>query len=94
MTARLNPNDRLVVLSDHGFSSFRRAVHLNRWLGDNGYLALREGSDSSHEAFARVDLTRTCAYAVGLSGRTRRRGFGISLWAAILRKPGAPVNSA
>jgi hypothetical protein len=66
--ARLNPNDRLVVLSDHGFSSFRRAVHLNRWLADNGYLALREGSDSSPEAFARVDWTRTRAYAVGLSG--------------------------
>ena len=28
----MKPEDRLIVLSDHGFDSFRRAVHLNRWL--------------------------------------------------------------
>src|SRR5690606_30116059 len=30
--SQLAPDDRLIVLSDHGFSSFRRSVHLNRWL--------------------------------------------------------------
>jgi len=28
----------LMVLSDHGFKPFRRAVELNRWLQQNGYL--------------------------------------------------------
>src|SRR5690606_15793342 len=32
---RLRPEDRLIVLSDHGFASFRRSVHLNRWLVDH-----------------------------------------------------------
>ena len=34
---RLGAEDRLIVLSDHGFSSYRRSVHLNRWLVDRGY---------------------------------------------------------
>ena len=37
---RLGPDDLLVVMSDHGFTSWRRAFHLNSWLRDNGYLAL------------------------------------------------------
>ena len=33
----------VVVLSDHGFNSFRRGVHLNTWLHDQGLLAWRDG---------------------------------------------------
>jgi predicted AlkP superfamily phosphohydrolase/phosphomutase len=66
--ARLKPGDKLVVLSDHGFASFRRAVHLNRWLADNGYLALKPGADTSAPLFASVDWSRTRAYALGLNG--------------------------
>ena len=38
--ARLGPDDLLVVMSDHGFTSWRRSFHLNSWLRDNGYLTL------------------------------------------------------
>jgi hypothetical protein len=34
------PDTTLVVMSDHGFTSWRRAFHLNSWLRDQGYLAL------------------------------------------------------
>ena len=66
--ARLRPDDRLIVLSDHGFASFRRAVHLNRWLAERGYLALRSGAGASAPLFAQVDWSRTRAYALGLNG--------------------------
>lgn len=66
--AQLRPDDRLIVLSDHGFSSFRRAVHLNRWLVDAGYLVLAPGADPSAPLFASVDWARTRAYALGLNG--------------------------
>ena len=33
----------LMVISDHGFNGFRRGLDLNRWLEENGYLALHEG---------------------------------------------------
>lgn len=61
----------LVVLSDHGFSSFRRAVHVNYWLWQKGLLAFRgdklpEGNGSG--AVAEVDWSRTQAYAVGFVG--------------------------
>ena len=39
--ARLGPDDLLVVMSDHGFTSWRRSFHLNSWLRDNGYLVAR-----------------------------------------------------
>jgi len=54
---------RYLILSDHGFSDFRRKVHLNRWLLDHGYLFTKDnGNDLSG-----VDWSKTTAYAVGLN---------------------------
>ena len=39
-TFLINQEDILIVLSDHGFSTFRRAVHVNAWLREKGYLKL------------------------------------------------------
>lgn len=62
----------LFVLSDHGFRSFRRSVHLNSWLHRNGYLILEEHPPKAGEVprpfFPNVDWSRTRAYALGLSG--------------------------
>jgi predicted AlkP superfamily phosphohydrolase/phosphomutase len=58
----------LFVLSDHGFSSFRRGVNLNTWLFRNGYLVLKNGAPESGTYFDGVDWSRTRAYALGLSG--------------------------
>jgi predicted AlkP superfamily phosphohydrolase/phosphomutase len=58
----------LMVLSDHGFCSFRRAVNLNSWLHRSGYLALRDGATVSGRYFDGVDWSRTRAYCLGLSG--------------------------
>lgn len=68
VVARLAPEDALFVVADHGFQSFRRQVHLNNWLAQEGYLALREGAtpaDASNLGDY-VDWTRTKAYAIGL----------------------------
>jgi predicted AlkP superfamily phosphohydrolase/phosphomutase len=59
----------LVAMSDHGFNSFQRGVHLNSWLHDQGLLALKPGVKPGHDAgefFGQVDWSRTQAYAVGL----------------------------
>jgi predicted AlkP superfamily phosphohydrolase/phosphomutase len=58
----------LFVLSDHGFCSFRRAVNLNSWLHQNGYLVLQNDATVSGRYFDNVDWSRTRAYALGLSG--------------------------
>ena len=59
-----------IVLSDHGFSSFERGVHLNTWLHDIGLLHLKPGSrpDDEGRFFQGVDWSRTKAYALGLGG--------------------------
>ena len=65
---RLRDGDLLMVLSDHGFTSFRRGINLNSWLLANGYLKLKEGADGATEWLRDVDWSETRAYAVGLTG--------------------------
>jgi len=66
----------LLVLSDHGFSSFRKAVNINTWLVRNGYMTLK-GTDpvrdrNLEDLFGRgtfwpnVDWSKTRAYALAL----------------------------
>ncbi len=64
----LRDGDLLCVLSDHGFTSFRRGVNLNRWLLDEGYLALKEGATGEADLLRDVDWSRTRAYCLGLAG--------------------------
>ena len=66
--ARLRRDDMLMVVSDHGFASFRRGVNLNAWLLSKGWLALKEGGDGTAEWLREVDWSRTKAYALGLTG--------------------------
>lgn len=59
----------IMVFSDHGFSSFRRTVHLNRWLVENGFMKLTHNvSKDDREGgglFQYVDWKNTQAYALG-----------------------------
>jgi predicted AlkP superfamily phosphohydrolase/phosphomutase len=66
--SRLKKGDVLMVCSDHGFTSFRRGVNLNRWLLDHGYLHLKEGCDGTGEWLQDVDWSKTRAYVLGLAG--------------------------
>lgn len=72
---RLEPGTTLLVLSDHGFHSWRKAVNLNTWLVQNGYMVL-EGQQPADKTlddlfsggtfWENVDWTRTRAYAMGI----------------------------
>lgn len=65
--ARLDGDTLLIVCSDHGFTSFRRSVHLNTWLVHNGFMVLKEGKAAGAPLFADVDWPRTAAFAFGLN---------------------------
>ena len=66
---RLGPDDLLVIMSDHGFASWRRTFNVNTWLRDNGYLNLRAGIRAGSAAtFDDIDWSRTRAYGLGLNG--------------------------
>jgi predicted AlkP superfamily phosphohydrolase/phosphomutase len=58
----------LIVMSDHGFTRFDRAVNLNTWLWKQGYLALKGPPGGDDELFANVDWQKTQLYALGLNG--------------------------
>ncbi len=75
------PDTVFMVISDHGFTNFRRGVNLNTWLRENGYLALKPGHETSGEWFEHVDWSRTRAFSLGLTGmflnRKGREASGI-----------------
>jgi predicted AlkP superfamily phosphohydrolase/phosphomutase len=79
--AALGEGAAVVVMSDHGFGPFRRAVHLNALLRDLGLLVLKDGKATSPELLRDIDWYRTKAYALGFNtlylNRAGREGKGI-----------------
>ncbi|UCF05106.1 MAG: alkaline phosphatase family protein [bacterium] len=79
---KLDGNDTLIVLSDHGFGTFRRTVHLNSWLRKHGYLELKDSqADTGADLLSDIDWTATKAYAIGFGAiyinLEGREGYGI-----------------
>jgi predicted AlkP superfamily phosphohydrolase/phosphomutase len=76
MAAAEKKNAALIVLSDHGFASFRKSVNYNTWLVMNGYMTLKTGVQvkdrnvemlfDSGQFWENVDWSHTRAYAMGL----------------------------
>lgn len=66
--SRMDERTLIIVLSDHGFASFRRYFNLNTWLYKEGYLGLeKEYKGRGGEFFENVDWRRTRCYALGLN---------------------------
>ena len=72
---RADPGTPILVVSDHGFHSWRKAVNLNTWLVQNGYMTLqgeRPAEKKLDDLFGggtfweNVDWSRTRAYAMGI----------------------------
>ncbi len=61
------PDAELIVMSDHGFAAFDRAVNLNTWLSHRGFLSLKS-APGDHTNLSDVDWSSTDAYAIGLNG--------------------------
>lgn len=70
----LDPGTDVIIVSDHGFHSWRKAVNLNTWLVQEGFMALRgdTGFKTLDDLFGggqfweHVDWSKTKAYAMGL----------------------------
>lgn len=62
----LNDADTVMVVSDHGFNSFRRGFNVNTWLLANEYLVLKDGV-SQKAGLGAIDWTQTRAYALGIN---------------------------
>jgi predicted AlkP superfamily phosphohydrolase/phosphomutase len=76
MAAAQKRNAALIVVSDHGFASFRKSVNYDTWLVLNGYITLKSGVQikernvemlfSQGQFWENVDWSKTRAYAMGL----------------------------
>lgn len=74
---RIEPGTTVLIVSDHGFHSWRKAVNLNTWLVQQGYMVLKsQGTQPGEkklddlfgggEFWENVDWSRTRVYAMGL----------------------------
>ncbi len=82
LPAAEDPNTLLLICSDHGFAQFGRQFHLNTWLRDNGYLAIKDSAKKKEETtIFDVDWSQTVAYNIGFNGLylnlKNREGQGI-----------------
>jgi predicted AlkP superfamily phosphohydrolase/phosphomutase len=75
VVSRVGPDTAILIVSDHGFHSFRQSVNLNTWLVQEGFMVLQgepaggktSGDRSGGGTFwENVDWSRTRAYAMGL----------------------------
>ncbi len=65
----IDESTTLIVMSDHGFAPFRRAVHLNTWLKNEGYLTLLDESKQGETDYLlNVDWRKTKVYGYGFNG--------------------------
>src|SRR3954453_14364922 len=71
----IDPGTPVLIVSDHGFHSWRKAVNLNTWLVQQGYMGLQgqqPGEKKLDDLFGggefweNVDWSRTRAYAMGI----------------------------
>ena len=90
VVSRLEPGTPVLIVSDHGFHSFRQSVNLNTWLVQQGFMTLQgqaPGEKKLQDLFGggtfweNVDWSRTKAYAMGLGqiyiNLKGREGHGI-----------------
>jgi len=64
---RIGSGPTLLVISDHGFHSYRSGLNVNTWLRDHGFLVqgrVPPGHEND-DFFPGVDWSRTRAYALG-----------------------------
>ena len=73
----MKPGGTLIIVSDHGFHTWRKGFNTNTWLVKNGYMVLKnpDAEEKTYNLdqlfgqgsfFPNVDWTKTRAYAVGL----------------------------
>jgi len=80
---KIDDDTAIIVLSDHGITSFERGLNVNTWLKDNGYMTLTQNitDEDDGSLFEYVNWTQTSAYAVGFNAiyinQKGREGQGI-----------------
>jgi predicted AlkP superfamily phosphohydrolase/phosphomutase len=75
VSSLMDSSTALLVVSDHGFHTWRKGFNTNTWLVENGFMKLKGSDDktkvlddlfSQGSFFPNVDWARTQAYALGL----------------------------
>jgi predicted AlkP superfamily phosphohydrolase/phosphomutase len=67
--AKVGSDTTVMVLSDHGFCSFTRELHLGTWLANEGFTSLNQPAGTPELApYESVNWQGSQAYALGING--------------------------
>ncbi len=65
---KLDAKTALVVVSDHGFNTYRKSMNINSWLVENGYQVLDTPDGKDGQAFFQnINWAKTKAYSIGFN---------------------------
>ena len=73
----IEPGTTVMIVSDHGFHSWRKAVNLNTWLVQQGYMVLQCRRPAAGREEARRPLRRRRVLGERRLGRTRAYAMGL-----------------
>ncbi len=71
----LPPDTNLILLSDHGFTAYKKVFYFNRWLEKEGYLKTNKDSDSMRGA-----ATRRAKESDKITAKKKRVNIGTGLF--------------
>ncbi len=88
----LRPDDLLIVVSDHGFQSFRWQVDVNHLLAQLGYLVLRDDLEGARRAegepFVPGKRFRGGSFLSGYADWSKSRAYSLGMGAVYLNQVG------
>lgn len=85
---RLSSQDRLLILSDHGFCGIKREVQLNLWLQEQGLLKFSDGAEKKLPNYASASLCYSLIPGrifVNLKGREEKGSVAVGDYEKVRR---------
>ncbi len=89
--SRLKEDDTLMIMSDHGFHSFRKGFSVNTWLVRNGYLAVK-GQPDAATAFTDTKFFFDRASGGFTYDWSKSKAYGLGLGMVFINRQGREKN--
>lgn len=87
----VNDNTTLLVVSDHGFTSFHRQMAINSWLIEEGYLVPKRGGSDLKAVMEKTPQGQQQDYLLYMN-RSKSRAFALGLGKIYINKEGREVE--
>ena len=91
MAKHVDDNTTLLIVSDHGFTSFHRQMAINSWLIEEGYLVPKRGGRDPKAVMQKIPAGQQQDYLLYMD-QTKSRAFALGLGKIYINKEGREAN--